>query len=301
MSDKAGFLVVGGDSLVGGGVVGALRRRGHRTLASTRRRDTLNSERVFLDFECDQRFVAPAGIGYAFFIAAATNYDRCEKDPLAKIINVELIPRAVASLLEQDLFVTFISTNSVFGGERAWPHEDDQQMPGIAYARQKSEGEQAIRAAAERLGASDRLNIVRLTKIMNSSVSPLPAWIASWQRREPVQPFSDLIFAPISVKFAGEALATIGEKRVSGNLHLSGAENVTYVEFAHALARRLGIEPELIRPTTAVEKGVNIPFKPRYSGLGMTRTTQLSGIEPQRLDQLVDDVIADCQGLTGEF
>ncbi len=128
---------------------------------------------------------------------------------------------------------------------------------------------------------------------MNATVSPLPAWFAAWKRGEPVNPFSDLIFAPISVKFVGEALATIGEKRVSGNLHLSGAENVTYVEFAHALARRLGGDPDLIHPTTSVEKGVNIPFLPRYSGLGMTRTTQLSSIEPQRLDHLIGDLIAD--------
>jgi hypothetical protein len=38
---------------------------------------------------------------------------------------------------------------------------------------------------------------------------------------------------------------------------------------------------------------VNIAFKPRFSGLGMTRTTELSGIEPQQLDRLVDDLMAD--------
>src|SRR4051794_21856359 len=267
MTDRRSYLVVGGDSLVGGGVVDALQRRGDAVFATTRRRATLNAERVFLDFESDEPFRAPAGADYAFLIAAATNYDRCEKDPLAKVINVELIPRAVASLLEQGLFVTYISTNSVFGGERPWPHEDDPHAPGIAYARQKSESEDVIREAAERLGAAGRLNIVRLTKIMNASVSPLPAWFSAWKRGEPIEPFSDLIFAPISVKFAGNALAAIGEKRVSGNLHLSGAENVNYVEFAHALAHRLGVDAGLIQPTTSVERGINIPFKPQFSGL----------------------------------
>lgn len=293
MTDKPAFLVVGGDSLVGGGLVDALERRGHPFFASTRRRDTLDTRRVFLDFESNEPFRAPPGVDYAFLIAAATNYERCEKDPLARVINVELIPRTVTSLLEQGLFVTYISTNSVFGGERPWPHEDDPHAPGIAYARQKSESEAVIRAAAERLGATERLNIVRLTKIMNAGVSPLQAWFAAWKRGEPVQPFADLIFAPISVKFVGEALATISEKRIPGNLQVSGAENVSYVDFAHALARRLGVSGDLIQPTTATEKGVNIPFKPRYSGLGMARTTQLSGLKPQRLDDLIDDLRAD--------
>ena len=293
MTDKSAYLVVGGDSLVGGGVVSALEQRGHRTFASTRRRDTLDPKRVYLDFESDAPFRAPSEAGYAFLIAAATNYDRCETDPLAKVINVELIPRAVAALLEQGLFVTFVSTNSVFGGEQPWPHEDGAHAPGIAYAQQKSDGEKVVLDAAKKLGALDRLNIVRLTKIMNAGVSPVPAWVAAWKKNQPIQPFADLIFAPISVKFVGNALATIGEKRVCGNLHLSGAANVSYIEFAQALAARLGVGSDLIHPTTAVEKGIHIAFKPRFSGLGMTRTTELTGIAPQPLDRLVDDLIAD--------
>jgi dTDP-4-dehydrorhamnose reductase len=290
---NSGFLVVGGDSLVGAGLVRTLARRGHRVFASTRRRDTLTPERIFLDFESAQSFRVPAGIDYAFVIAAATTYVRCETDPLAKVINIELIPRLVGALLEQGVFVTFISSNLVFGGQRPWPHEDDSHAPGIAYAWQKSEGEARIRTVADRVGASEQLNIVRLTKIMNASVPPLPAWFTEWNCGRVIEPFSDLIFAPMSVSFVGEALATIGERRVAGNLHLSGAANVTYVEFAHALARRLGVATALIQPTTAVAKCVNIPFKPRFSGLGMTRTTQLIGCKPQQLDQVVDDLAAD--------
>jgi dTDP-4-dehydrorhamnose reductase len=294
-SEEPGYLVVGGDSLVGGGLVEALKRRGHRVVASTRRRDTAGSGRVFLDFESAEPFVAPADVHSAFVVAAATNYDRCENDPLARVINVELIPKSVASLLEQGLFVTFISTNSVFGGERPWPGEDDPHDAQIAYARQKSEGEVVIREAADRLGAAGRLTIVRLTKIMNAAVWPLPAWFAAWARGEAVQPFADLIFAPISVRWVGEALAMLGEKRLSGNLHLSGAENVSYVRLAEALADRLGVDRSLIHPTTATEKGVHIAFKPRYSGLGMARTTRLSGIEPQPFQALIDDLAADKQ------
>lgn len=293
MTRSKGFLVVGGDSLVGGGLLRALARRGHHSLATTRRRETVGPDRVYLDFESDEPFQAPASIDYAFIIAAATNYERCEKDPLAYRINVELIPRLIESLLDQDVFVTFISTNSVFGGDRPWPHEDDPHAPGIAYAKQKDEAEQVVKARARALAAEDRLNIVRLTKILDPETPPLPNWFAAWQRREPVQPFADLIFAPMSVQFVGEALATLGEQRIPGNLHLSGAENVSYVDLARGLAQRLGVEPGLIQPTTAEEKGIHIAFKPKYSGLGMKRTTELSGVRPQTLASVVEDVIRD--------
>ena len=291
MTKGQGQLVVGGDSLVGGGLLRALERRGRRALASTRRRDTLDAKRVHLDFESDEPFRVPSGIDYAYIVAAATNYERCEKDPLAWQINVVLIPRLVASLLEQGVFVTFISTNSVFGGERPWPHEDDSHAPGIAYARQKDEAEQVIRADARRLNAEDRLNIVRLTKIMDQDTSPLPNWFAAWDRGEAVQPFADLIFAPMSVRFVGEALAAIGEKRQPGHLHLSGAENVSYVDLALKLAAAAGVDPQLIEPTTSEKKGIHIPFKPRYSGIGMQKTSVLTGLQPQTIDDVVLDLV----------
>ncbi|HLI11526.1 MAG TPA: sugar nucleotide-binding protein [Alphaproteobacteria bacterium] len=293
--DRDGFLVVGGDSLVGGRTVLALERRGALVLASTRRRETVNARRVYLDFESDAPFRAPPEVGHALIIAAATDYNRCEKDPLTHHINAQCIPRLAASLLRQGLFVTFISTNAVFGGERPWPAEDDPHAPGIAYARQKSEGEKSIRSAARDLNALSRLSVVRLTKILAPGVSPLPAWFAAWARGEVVTPFSDLTFAPMSARFVGEALATIGEKRVSGNLHLSGAENVTYVDLAEAFARKLAIDARLIAPTTAVERGINILFKPRYSGLGMSRTTRLTGIAPQPLNDVVDDLVSEME------
>ena len=91
MTESSAYLVVGGDSFVGGSVVEALRRRGHRALASTRRRETVDANRVFLDFETPEAFRSPADVKYAYLIAAATNYDRCETDPMARVINVDLI------------------------------------------------------------------------------------------------------------------------------------------------------------------------------------------------------------------
>lgn len=294
MNNKA-YLVVGGDSLVGNGLVRALEERGNRAYSTTRRAKTLNSKRVMLNFEKYQEFTPPTDVDFIYVVAAATNYERCEGDPLARKINVELIPRFVEDQLRRGLFVAFISTNSVFGGERPWPAEDDPHAPGIPYAQQKSEAEAAMHAAATKLGAENQLAIVRLTKILDPETSPLPNWFAAWGRGDAVQPFKDLIFAPMSVQFVGCALAILGEKRIPGHLHLSGADNVSYVTFAQALAKAADIPSTLIAPTTAVEKGIHIAFKPAYSGLGMRRTTKLSGVLPQSLESVIADLMAPHQ------
>lgn len=288
--DRASYLVVGGDSLVGSETVCAFQRRGLRVLATTRRAETVTADRILLDFERPETYAIPGHVGCALVIAAATNYERCATDPMARRTNVELIPNLVIALIRQGVHVVFISTNSVFGGQQPWPSEYAPHFPGLPYAEQKSLGEAAIHAGLAGSDGEDRLSIVRLTKILNADVSPLPGWLSAWRQGQIVEPFEDLIFAPISVRFCAESLVTIAVKRPAGNLHLSGADNVTYVQLAHALARRFGVDPDRIRPTTSLAKGVSIPFLPKYSGLGMPRTTELTGLQPQALDAVIADV-----------
>lgn len=290
MSKDRAYLVVGGDSLVGGSLVSALRKRGHLVYETTRRVNTLDNYRLFLDFENEIDFKLPEKIDYVYVVAAATNYDRCEKDPMAHKINVELIPRLIEKFLKRDIFVTFISTNSVFGGERPWPNEDDPHDPRIHYAKQKNLAEIAVQNFAKKNDVEHNLNIVRLTKILDSDTAPIPAWTSSWKKEEIVTPFMDLIFAPMSIQFVGNSLAVIGEKRISGNFHLSGYENINYVEFAKLIAKKMGVAQRLICSSTATACGIHIAFKPTYSGLGMLRTTQLTGIEPQKIDSVITDI-----------
>lgn len=290
MSSHSAVLVVGGDSLVGSELVTTLENRGYKTYSSTRRRDNLTKKRVFVDFENSDSLQLPEDIDYAFIIAAATNYDRCVSDPQARIINVELIPDFVKKLLQRRIMVNFISSNAVFGGERAWPNEDEQHSPQIAYAQQKSLGEKEIKKFANALSAQDKLAITRLTKVLSVDTSPLPSWFKNISNGVNIEPFSDLIFAPISVQYVARSLASIYASRLSGNFHLSGADNINYVSFAECLIDRLDANPCLIAPTTSLLKKIHIDFKPKYSGLGMRRTKESLQLNPQNLVEVIDDL-----------
>ncbi len=289
-------LVFGADSFLGAELIKVLEQQKRNVIGTTRRMSAVSDSRVFVDLcDDDLNFNVPRGVNYAYLLAGTWNYGECETDPDAWKVNVVNMARFAKQLLEQGVFVTFISTNTVFGGERPWCHEDDDHDPLFPYAQHKSAGEAAIQAAAEELGVMDNLNIVRLTKILGISTSPLPSWIDTMERGEVLRPFADLSFAPMSVRYTAESLAEIGRRRIAGNLHISGENNVGYNDFSRKFADSLGFQSVEIEPTTSVKMNVNIPFKPRYSGIGMERTTELTGLKPQTLDELMMDLAAQYQ------
>lgn len=291
--DAEQILVVGADSFLGEKLIHVLEKQHRHVVGTTRRKDTLADNRVFLDlFEEDLNFKAPPGTTYAYLLAGIVNYGKCETDPRAWEVNVEKMTRLAAQLLEQGIFVTFISTNTVFGGERPWCHEDDPHAPEFAYAKHKSAAELSIRTEAEKLDALDLLNVVRLTKILGINTSPFPDWFSQLNQGKALNPFTDLIIAPMSLRYTAESLAEIGRHRLSGNLHLSGSENINYDDLAQALVTALDCTSTLITPTTATKMKVEIPFKPKFSGIGMERTTEFTGIKPQDLDTVVADVVS---------
>ncbi len=296
MGGKA-TIVIGADSFVGSRLIEKLQAHGHKTYGTTRRRDTLSPERIFFDFSTPGESDFPKDAGRAIIVAAAIDYAGSASQPQSHEVNVVHTPRLVGRLLARGMYVLFVSSNSVFGGELAWPAEEAPHDARFPYAIQKDLAEKGILREAGLCQAQDRLAIVRLTKVLDRSTSPIPAWLKSWSQNEPVRPFADFVFAPVSRDFAANALAVIAEKEIPGPLHISGAENINYLDFAKVLAKALKIDSALIEPTTAVAEGVEIPFKPRFSGLGMERTTRLSGLMPQSVSSVINDIFASAQGV----
>jgi dTDP-4-dehydrorhamnose reductase len=285
--EKNNFIVVGGDSFLGTSLISQFKDQEHNVVGTTRRKDALSIDKVFLDIREPDNFQISEAVDCVFIVAGVTNYGQCETDPEAWSLNVEAIPHLASRFMKAGSFVYFTSTNSVFGGDHPWPGEDDPHYPNIAYSRHKSESEVAIQNHAKKLGCLDQLAIVRLTKIVSPDTPPFPQWLEEWENGQIVKPFEDLIFSPISLGFAARSLTTLGENPLAGNFHLSGEKNITYCDFARALAKKTGFPDSLIVPTTSLIKGINVLYLPKYSGIGMEKTSKLTGIAPESLDSVV--------------
>lgn len=286
------YLVIGADGFLGAGLMKKLQSRGHKVTGTTRRAEATGGARIFLNLN-EPVLDIPPDATHAFFVAADTSFIRCRDSQEAYNVNVIAIPALIENCLKKGIHTVFTSSNSVFGGTVSWPAEDAVPQPVMPYARHKALAERAIIRSAKSLGAENLFSIVRLTKVLNSHVPPLPQWLPDLSAGKPIRPFSDFIFAPVTLDFVTSALALIAEKNISGILHLSGAENISYLDFALLLAARMDASPHLIEPSSSTDAGITLHFKPKYSGLGMPQTQKKTRLAPQPLHEVIEAIVSD--------
>ncbi|MBQ4861987.1 sugar nucleotide-binding protein [Pseudoalteromonas sp. MMG013] len=286
---KSKVLVVGGDSFLGKQLGVELDSMHVESYLSTRRKSSVSQYRPFLDLLQPKLSNA---YDHVVLLAGIWNYHACATDPDAYTINVINMIEIAQACWNKGAFVTFISTNTVFGGDKPWCNEDAPLAPSFPYAQHKVDAELGLQKKAKLLGFESKLNIIRLTKILDSSVSPLPSWLPELANNNKITPFSDLVFAPITREFASQSIAKIALSGIAGTFHLSGEKNVKYDEFAKNIAITMGHSQKLIEATTSTKAGIKIPFLPLYSGLGMRNTNEVFKIAPQPLQQVVSTIVA---------
>lgn len=283
-------LIVGGDSFLSKELAPELSRRGFVVTCSTKNSVDKKKGFIYLDLLKPESFPKKK-FDVVILLAGIWGYQECAKNPVAKKVNIDNMAILAKQLCQQGAFVSFISSNTVFGGEAPWCNEYAQHTPKFPYAEHKSLSEKKIKESICDIKKENNFNIIRLTKILGPETSPLPEWLDALENKRPLTPFADLIFAPISVQYAAKHVADISTSRLPGAFHLSGKDNLNYHQLSTLLCETLNKDQNFITPTTSVKCGVSIPFLPKYSGLGMKHTTNSLGIIPQSIHSVIADII----------
>lgn len=267
--------------------------------ASTRRTGKTDRDRFFLDLAApDPAENLPDSSAPILIVAAITGFDACKNDPASAIVNIKAPVVLAKAALAAGRRIIFVSTSSVFAGDIPLCNEYDEVRPQAIYSRQKAEAERQLSALpCWPLQGS----IVRLTKVLAPSTPPIPVWRDALNRGKQISPFSDMVFAPISLQFASCNLIRIALSDLCGNFHLSGASDITYVEFARRYVEAHNCSEALVVPTTSAQAAVDLSFSRRFGALGMIRTQQLTSIEPQKVGDVVADLLHAEQSLTAAF
>ena len=254
-------LVAGADGLIGAALVHRLSRGGARVLSTSRR--ALSQATFQVDLTAPDAWPALPKVDAAVLCAGVTSIGACAENAAATAaVNVAGISVLAEILAAQTDMVLLLSSNQVFDGSIARRGRADGYSPVCRYGRQKAAAEAHV------LGLTGG-TVLRLTKVLTPDLPLLTGWCADLAAGRPVTPFENFPLAPVTLDFAVETIVDILSRGEPGVYQGSGADDLTYVDLARALAGRLGADPGLVTPVQAVSAGLGFERLPRYSTLEM--------------------------------
>jgi dTDP-4-dehydrorhamnose reductase len=186
--------------------------------------------------------------------AAATNVDWCEDNPEeAEKINVEASRWLAEMAYQLKAHFVYISTDSVFDGERGDYREEDEPAPVNWYAQSKLLGERAV------LDSNPSALVARVNiygwNVQNKQ--SLAEWVLERLRAGDVVPgFTDVSFSPILVNDLSEQLLVMLQSKLTGTYHVTGSERVSKYEFARRIAAAFGFDSAQVQPTQLSQAGL---------------------------------------------
>jgi dTDP-4-dehydrorhamnose reductase len=284
MSNSMHCLVVGADGSFGGALSQLLRRRGHDVLATTRRgAHVVRDGFVFLDLAAPLPEIPRTDV--AVICAAMARFEDCRRFPeLAHRVNVTAPLELSRSLVRAGGRVIFLSTSAVFDGKRPHVPEGETPSPGSAYGILKAEAERHLLD----LGAA--VSVLRMTKVVKPNAGLLSDWTRHLAEGRMVRAFDDLRFCPIKVEHVVDAIVALIEGGDGGIYQVSGAADISYLDAARFLARRIGVGDDRVAALHGLENGVAEAELPRFTSMASGRLSRLTGFSPPEPFDVLQDV-----------
>jgi dTDP-4-dehydrorhamnose reductase len=171
-------------------------------------------------------------------LAAATDVDRCEKDPQwAFDANVGPVLAFIRAARHSGLrpHLVQISTDHLYDG--TGPHNEDEVRPCNVYALSKLTAE---------LAAREHPSTVLRTNFFGASRSPerrsFSDWIVNSLRAgTQITLFDNVLFSAIHLDTLCDVVARAIEVQPCGTFNVGTADGISKADFALALAKRLGL------------------------------------------------------------
>ncbi len=170
--------------------------------------------------------------------AALVDVDRCENDSAEAYAVNGGHTRALAHAVPPGTLIVYVSTDSVFKGDRPFSTESDLPCPRTAYARSKLHGEWEVQ-----LATADHL-IVRTNLYGWSSgrKTTTAEWLyAALSDGQAITLFDDFFFTPIYVCDLVDRIRALIVHGARGVFHLAGRDRVSKFEFGRLLADAAGL------------------------------------------------------------
>ncbi len=282
-------LVIGASGLVGGALLGELRRTGAAAVGTYHR--TPQPGLVALDITDAAALAQVFGAArpsVVYLAAAQTNVDWCESHAAeSEQINVAGTAAVADACARVGARLVFFSSDYVFDGRSGPYSEDDQPAPINVYGHHK--------LAAERLVLADPTALVVRTTVVfgperqrkNFAYRVQAVLGRREQLRVPIDQRGSPSYAPAVARLS---VALVGAN-ATGIYHVAGPVLISRYQFAVRLAAALGLPADLIAPITTAELG-QPARRPLQAGLYTDKASHLLGQSHEPLAVALADFTA---------
>jgi dTDP-4-dehydrorhamnose reductase len=257
--DSGTILVTGASGLLGASIVSLAQAQGREVVGLYHRHpvhidgvkllavdltDQAKALRVFNELD-------PSSVVHC---AAATGVDWCEEHPDEAHRSNVMMSTVIAGITAQSgARLLYVSTDSVFDGERGNYAETDAPGPVNVYAKTKLQGEREV-LRENPAAAIARVNLYGWNGQNKDS-------LAEWVLRKltagsVVSGFSDVVFCPVLANDLAEVMLALLDQNLQGLYHVVGSEAVTKYEFARRVASKFGFDPERVVPAHLADAGL---------------------------------------------
>jgi dTDP-4-dehydrorhamnose reductase len=221
--------------------------------------------------------------------AAMIDVDACETDTAAAYEMNGAVTGALARLAGPECLFVYITTDSLFRGDRPFAAENDRPCPRTVYARSKLHGEWETELA------TDHHLIVRTNFYGWSSgrTKTFGEWLHdALEGRECITLFDDAFFTPtyvVDLVRNIEALVAGGRR---GIFHVCGRDRVSKYEFGAELARQAGFSMSAVRRGSIDAAGL-AASRPKDMSLDTAKFRNAVGREAPSSAQGISRFLAD--------
>lgn len=190
--------------------------------------------------------------------AAATSVEACQEEPeLARETNALGTKHVVDAATSVGARVVYPSTAYVFGDDAPIHTEDDEPVPINEYGRSKLDGERYVESASP-AGTIVRFCVV--VSIDRADRSDFGSWVrGQLEDGERVRLIDDQEITPTVLTDAVDALGHLIEHEETGVFHVTSPERMTRYELGREIARRHGLDTDLVEPIPMSEMGWEAP------------------------------------------
>ena len=286
------FLIVGGDSEIGGAAYRAMKAHGKAVAATTRRSGRIAPDRPFLDLAAPlDDWAPPPGTQAMCLCAAIARLAACADDPEGSAhINVVQTLALAEMCLARGITVLFLSTNQVFDGRTPHERAEAPHSPVSEYGRQKARAEAALLRQIE---SGAPVAILRLAKVVSDTMPLIGGWIKDLTAAKPIRVFDDLKLAPTPTNQVCTAIAALLQNRARGIFQLTGPRDVSYADIGGFLAAYLDADPKLVNQTSARAAGLPEGATPLHTTLDSSLMRVHYGLDVPDVWDVVERVAAN--------